>query len=359
MTKKFSFISLAFLLVSNCLSQDLKPSKYLIPNKYLHDFGVVKQESGEVYYTFDLKNTSNRTVVISTVQPECSCTEPTWTEEEIKSGGTAKINVGYKADHYPGEFDKKITVYTTADTFELKIIGKVTPKPLSDIEKEYPINIGALRLKDDVFGLNTIYDNTPKTKEFMIYNDSTKAINNLKFENLPKYLSISIPASIPPKTQSKITVVFDPKIYNDYGHSIDYLPLKVGANSKEIPVMANISPYIPNYSQAELAKAPRLKTDSLDIINLGVLSANSKYARKITIANSGFSELKILSIKPACPCITSDFKEKFTLKPNESKVITLVFDTQGRSGNTKKSVYIYSTDPSNPAHVFKMSADIR
>lgn len=359
MTKKIVLLSFLISSIFSAFSQELIPSKYLTPNKYTHDFGVVKQENGEVFYTFELKNTSKKTIAISSVVPECSCTEPTWTKEEIKNGGIAKINVGYKADHYPGEFNKKITVYTTADTFELKIFGKVIPKPLSEVEKEFPYNVGALRMKHDLLGLNTIFDNAPKTKEFMIYNDSTKALKGLKFENVPKYLKIEFEDSIPVKSQSKVKVTFDPIVYKDYGHCIDYLPLTVGGTTKEIPVMANISPYIPNYTPAELAKAPHLRIDSLDVINLGVLQTNNKYTHVVKITNTGSSNLVLLSVKPACPCITSDFKERVTIKPNQTKSITLTFDTQGRSGNTKKSVYFYSNDPSNPAYVFKLQAEIK
>jgi hypothetical protein len=73
----------------------------------------------------------------------------------------------------------------------------------------------------------------------------------------------------------------------------------------------------------------------------------------------GNTDLKILKIKPACTCITLDVSEKIVLKPNQSKVVTITFDTTDRSGTTKKSVYFYSNDPLDPAHVLKVTAEVK
>ncbi len=359
MTKNIGQIILLFAGFISINAQELKPSKFLKPNKTLHDFGIIQQANGEVSYTFVVKNFSSKSVMINNVVPECSCTEPTWTKESIALGAEGQIKVGYKADHYPGVFDKKITVYTTYDTFELKIVGKVLPKPLSNVEKEFPHSIGNLRFKDDVFAMNTIYDNSTKTKEFLVYNDSSKALKGLYFQNIPPHISIVFPEVIDSKSQAKIMVSFDPIKWNDYGHTIEYLSLVVGGVKKEMSVIGNVSPYIPNYTQAELTNAPRLKMDSLASFNFGSIQTNQVYTKRIILQNIGDSDLKILKIKPACACITIDLNEKIILKPNQTKVISLYFDTKDRSGSTKKSVYFYSNDPMDPAHVFKIIAEVK
>jgi hypothetical protein len=354
-------ITTAFALLVSIIGfcQDLKVSKYLIPNKTTHDFSVIEQANGDVSYTFKLKNTSLKNQLITNVVPECSCTEPTWTEAEILPNQQAEINVGYKASHYPGEFEKKITVYTTQDTFELKILGKVLPKPLSDIEKEYPMQVGALRFQDFSIGLNTIYDNTPKEIEVVFYNDSSKAIYKQKFDKIPAYMRVKFPDTIPAKSSAKLLVAFNPVLFNDYGHTTEYLTLKVGQESKEFSISGNVTPYIPNYTTQQLANAPRMAIDSANTVDLGVLKKDSVYYQKIKIQNVGKSDLTILKIKPACACITTDMKDKTILKPNETQVVNLKFDTTDREGKTKKSVYIYSNDPANPALIFKLIADVK
>lgn len=358
--RKNIILCLSLLFVSiGSFAQELKPSYFLKPNKYEHDFGVIKQENGEVYYTFKLQNISSGNVMINSANPECSCTEPTWTNESIKPNEFGEIKVGYKADVYPGSFTKKITVYTNVDTFDLRIHGKVTPKPLTEVEKEYAYNVGALRFKKDDFAMNTIYDNAPKSIEFLVYNDSSKAINKLKFENVPSYITIVAPEVIASKAQEKIVVTFDPIKFNDYGYTIDYVKLNVGKNSKEFSIMANVSPFIPTYSLADLTNAPKLKMDSLKAFDFKVIKKDSVYTKKVLIQNIGATDLKILKIKPACTCITTDLNEKLILKPNQSRVVTIYFDTHGRTGTTKKNIYFYSSDPLDPAHVYKISADIR
>ena len=60
-------------------------SKALELANYVHDFGIIKQEDGAVEYTFNLVNKSDQRVLIYDVEPECSCTEPKWTEAFILS----------------------------------------------------------------------------------------------------------------------------------------------------------------------------------------------------------------------------------------------------------------------------------
>jgi hypothetical protein len=340
-------------------AQSLKTSKVLTPNKVIHDFGIVNQIDGDVSYVFKVKNVSTKNVLITTVQPECSCTEPKWTDKEIAPTASGEITVGYNASHYPGEFEKKITVYTTADTFELKIIGKVVPKPLSDLEREYPFKVGSLRFQENVVRMNTIYDNEPKTIEVVFYNDSSKALYKQHFDQVPAYLHVKMPDTIPAKSVSKMTVSFNPLVYKDYGHTIDYISLKVGKNKTEFSVSGNVTPYIPNYTPAQLSQAPRMLIDSINTVDLGEIKSDSVYTQRIKIQNTGKTDLKIMKVKPACTCITSDLSSMVTISPGQSKTMTLAFDTKGREGKTKKNIYIYSNDPSNPAYVFKLLADVQ
>lgn len=358
MTLKNLLFFFTILLFQQVFGQDLLTSKHLTPTKSTHDFGIIKQEDGAVNYDFVVRNTSGEEVLIYDVVPECSCTEPKWSKEKIAPKASSKINVGFNAGHYPGVFEKRITVCTSADTFELKILGKVIPKPLSDVEKAFPYAIGGLRFSKETFAMHSVFDNKIKTKEFMVYNDSNVAITEVKFSNVPKYIQIKLPDSLGPKTQHKIEVSFDPVKLRDYGYITDYIKVNVGEYSTEMAVMANVSPYIPNYTEKERLLAGTLSLDVENELDLGKIKTDSVYKHVIKVQNTGTKNLKIMKIKPACNCITIENDEVLVLKKGEVKEVVILFDTKNRLGKTKKSIYFYSNDPQNPAKVFRVIANV-
>lgn len=80
-------------------------------NETTHDYGVVSPKSdGNTFFL--VKNTGDKPLVISRVQPSCGCTTPDFSKEPILPGKTGKINVHYAVDTHPGTFLKSIEVYS-------------------------------------------------------------------------------------------------------------------------------------------------------------------------------------------------------------------------------------------------------
>jgi len=348
------------LLLINCLltisgliygqEESIVKSKSLELPKYIHDFGVIKQEDGAVEYTFNLVNKAGKRVLIYDVEPECSCTEPKWTEDFIQSQEKGFITAGYKSDVYPGEFEKLMKVYTSLDTFELKIKGKVIPKPLSEIEKEYPFEFGALRFKKDVFGMKNVFDHQIKEVDIPIYNRSKNAVIGLRANNLPSYIKIEIPDKLEAESVNLMKVSFNGKIVNDYGYVTDYIELiQNDTLTHEFAVIANINPYV-----EKTDKHPKLQIIGEKEFDFGKVKQDSIVNYNMTLKNTGDGDLSILKVKPACSCIQSSIQEKMILSPGQTTKLTLYFDSKNRSGRTKKTTYIYSNDPHNTAQIVKM-----
>ncbi len=92
------------------------------------DYGTVKPNS-DGNRTFIVKNTGDKPLVISRVQPSCGCTTPDWSKEPIMPGKTGEIKVHYNTGGL-GEFQKSIDVYSNDPVNGRSVIfikGKVDP----------------------------------------------------------------------------------------------------------------------------------------------------------------------------------------------------------------------------------------
>ncbi len=61
-----------------------------------HDFGKIKQNVPVTYY-FEIKNTSDKPVVVENASASCGCTVPEKPEKPINPGATGKLKVQYNA----------------------------------------------------------------------------------------------------------------------------------------------------------------------------------------------------------------------------------------------------------------------
>ncbi|HVT85595.1 MAG TPA: DUF1573 domain-containing protein [Chitinophagaceae bacterium] len=61
-----------------------------------HDFGKIKQGI-PVSYSFEIKNISNKPVVVQNTWASCGCTTPEKITQPIAPGATAKLKVQYNA----------------------------------------------------------------------------------------------------------------------------------------------------------------------------------------------------------------------------------------------------------------------
>ncbi|MBC7948439.1 MAG: DUF1573 domain-containing protein [Chitinophagaceae bacterium] len=84
------------------------PDDVIKMNTVKHDFGKIKQ-GVPVNYSFEIKNTSNKPIVVENSYASCGCTTPEKIVEPIAPGGTAKLKVQYNAAN-PGAFTKDVHI---------------------------------------------------------------------------------------------------------------------------------------------------------------------------------------------------------------------------------------------------------
>lgn len=329
---------------------------------YEHDFGSIKEDGGNVSYTFKFTNTYSKPISIISVDVECGCTTPDWTKTAIPAGGTGVVKAEYEPFNRPGVFDKHLTVRSTEDTLELNIKGDVIPRLKSNVEIELPESIGNLLLKSTSLQIGTIPNNKIVEKDFSIYNNTDKEMKfTMTDVEIPAHIQLKLePLVIAPKSFGKIIVKYDPMKKNDFGYMVDFISLKSNDEKepvKQIAIRSTIEEFFPPMTEQELANAPKLDINN-PIMELGSISGSNTISRNFTVTNTGKTPLIIRKLKSACDCVEAKIDAE-TIPAGKTATITLTFNPVGRSGTQSKSVYIYSNSPDNPVQIIRVKGKIQ
>lgn len=94
------------------------------------DFGTVV-EGTVCKYTFKLKNTGNRPLIISNVSVTCGCTVPRWSHTPIAAGDTSSVYVEFNTFNKMGNVAKGINLTTNAEEpmIGLIVMANIIPDP--------------------------------------------------------------------------------------------------------------------------------------------------------------------------------------------------------------------------------------
>jgi hypothetical protein len=99
-----------------------------------HDFGTL-QEGDPAVAEFVFKNTGKEPLIIQNVHPSCGCTVPSWSKEPVAPGKKGVIKASYGTKGRVGNFNKSVTVTSTAGTTVLHIKCVVKWAPESSAPK--------------------------------------------------------------------------------------------------------------------------------------------------------------------------------------------------------------------------------
>lgn len=115
--KKILLLATAFIFSITVMAQ-AKADDVIKLNEEKHDFGKLKAGVPVTYY-FELKNISDKPVVVESATASCGCTVPEKPEKPIMPGETAKLKILYNAASV-APFTKD--VYIKLAGFDQKIV---------------------------------------------------------------------------------------------------------------------------------------------------------------------------------------------------------------------------------------------
>lgn len=107
MMKTF-LLALTTLFFSAAVLAQAKADDVIKMNTEKYDFGKIKQGVPVTYY-FEIKNTSDKPVVVENSWGSCGCTTPEKPAEPIQPGKSAKLKVQYNAAAL-NRFDKDVYI---------------------------------------------------------------------------------------------------------------------------------------------------------------------------------------------------------------------------------------------------------
>ncbi len=122
--KKIFLLASAFVFTL-AVSAQVKVDELIKVNTDNHDFGKVKQGVPVSYY-FEIKNISDKPVVVENTWASCGCTTPEKIVEPILPGTTVKLKVDYNAAA-AGPINKDVYIKLAGidQTKSVKITGEV------------------------------------------------------------------------------------------------------------------------------------------------------------------------------------------------------------------------------------------
>ncbi|NOT51823.1 MAG: DUF1573 domain-containing protein [Chitinophagaceae bacterium] len=122
--KKILLLAAAFVFTLT-VSAQTKAEEIAKFNTESYDFGKIKQGVPVTYY-FEIKNISNKPIIVESASASCGCTVPEKPEEPIEPGKTGKIKVQYSAASVaPFTKDVFIKLSGVSETKTLHITGEV------------------------------------------------------------------------------------------------------------------------------------------------------------------------------------------------------------------------------------------
>ncbi len=93
--KKILLLATAFVFTLGAMAQP-KPDEVVKVNTEKHDFGKIKV-GVPVTYSFEIKNISDKPIVVENSWASCGCTTPEKIVDPIMPGKTALLKVQYNA----------------------------------------------------------------------------------------------------------------------------------------------------------------------------------------------------------------------------------------------------------------------
>ena len=321
------------------------------------DLGIILDNRGPVTHRFTFINNSSA-LAVDQVVTSCGCTSSNWSTDTIQTGAEGFVEIEFDPNNRPGPFEKYADVYFSgsSDTSRLVIRGFVRPAAAS-IEEEFPIQMGALRVKTTNLDLGTITKKSLYSKSFEVYNQSNQILVFSDDMVGPNHITVTYePYTLKPGSTGKLWVHYDVVARNDLGYfneDITLFTYESADTRKNFNITATVLD-LPSEVTPESPKARFEKTE----IDFGIKQQGDTVNVVFPVRNGGKSKLQLKKVFGNCNCIQVSTNQ-YQLDPGESAEISVRFITDERLGNQEKTVTVFTDDPQKPVAILKLKGRLR
>lgn len=134
--KKILLLATAFVFTMGAIAQT-SPDEVVKMNTETHNFGKIKQ-GVPVSFIFEIKNISNKPIVVENTSASCGCTTPEKPEGPIMPGEVGKVKVQYNAAAV-APFTKD--VYIKLAGIEQQKVVKITGEVVAAEQVQQPAEV--------------------------------------------------------------------------------------------------------------------------------------------------------------------------------------------------------------------------
>ena len=97
-----------------------KPLTTLAISEDMYNFGDIKKGES-VEHVYEVTNTGNNPLIISSVKPGCGCTAPDYTKDPIMPGSKGKITLKFDSSNFDGQIHKQAEIYANIEKAPITI----------------------------------------------------------------------------------------------------------------------------------------------------------------------------------------------------------------------------------------------
>lgn len=322
-----------------------------------HDFGVFREEAGNVTCQMKGVNTGNEPLTILNVRANCGCTVARYSRDAVMPGDTAVVNVVYNADGRPGRFSKKVYIDTNTDPKRstLTIKGVVIGTEAT-LRSRYPERAGELMLRNTVVPFGEILKGKSRIEFFEVYNHSGDTVTP-QWHNVPEHITVNAnPKSVPPGESLSYTLYFNTINTDRWGSVCDTLYLAPSETSDQRIAIATTATVAEDFSKltpGERAKAPRMAV-SHDAIDLDRIDRNTLCSASFKIDNRGDSPLLIRRAYTDDPGVTIKVDKNKIKKGKSSEIKVTIDPSRCRGDILNHRITIITNDPERPTATVRL-----
>ncbi len=342
--KKIIIPALALLLCTNAEAQKIKASTDVL-------------NIGQVQYclpatgVFELKNTGNRPLMISSVDTGCGCMVASYPTEAIEPGDKFTVSVTYDA-RMMGHFQKYVDIYSNASDKPLTLqLAGVVVEEVQDYVGDFPFALGELTADCNAIEFEDVYMGEKIQQRFHVFNPTGKTVRP-QVMHLPAYLKAEVsPTKVPSNRSAEITITLDTRYIHDFGY--EDTEIYLGANpgervsdTKKINVSAIFLPAKTPMTSVQKAEAPKIEISTTELVM--PVDDGKKRTETIIIQNVGKSQLEIERMQLLSEGIKVQLN-KTSLAPNETaKLKVTSAPRQLKRVKRMPRILMITNDPETP-----------
>ncbi len=323
-----------------------------------YDFGEVRELGGIVQYRFVYKNTGDKPLIINTVHTSCGCTSPAWSKEPVLPSKSGYIDVSFDPRDRPGAFTKSIIVDCNASekNITLYITGNVMPRP-EPLSSTYPYEMMDLRLRATTVNFGKVIAGQSASKEIEVINPSKANIVIAPYtQNMPPCMQITAkPSILKPGEKGVIKCVLNTAKLDEYDMIQFDAPILINESANyDLHVKAIV---YEQFTEKDKKNAPIMTIDGDAFTDFGDIPAGEVRICHINYKNTGSNPLKIRAVRNACDCISVRLDTP-EVAPGESGSITVVFNSEGRTGKQERFLTIITNSAVSQQVVYKVKGNV-